>query len=179
MLCIRCGSPNQGQPKLCGKCGAVLPRSAGDPAGTGDPSESWSYDAPAISYPNDALDALGEVVDRFFEDEAGFEDVEERILVLEQRLSTLLEDLNPALEALRTQRDHLPDDSLAQQVDFLIKVGVGKLNHAIDGLYLALEHEDDEAIEPLLAQLAAGNDYVCHAGTLMDRIVTQIEEAMS
>ena len=179
MLCIRCGSPNQSQSKLCGKCGAVLPRSAGDPYGTGDLSENWSYDAPEISYPNDALDALGEVIDRFFEDEAGFEDEEERILVLEQRLSTLLEELNPALEALRTQRDLLPDDSLAQQVGFLVKVGVGKLNDAIDGLYLALQKEDEEAIEPLLAELAAGNDYVCHAGTLMARIVTQIDEAMS
>lgn len=180
MLCVRCGCPNPGQTKLCGKCGAVLPRSAGESISTRshDLHEGQSYEPPAESYPNDALDALEAVLEQFFEDEADIEGVEDKIQTLEERLSVLLERLPSTLEAVESQKEFFSDDNLPHQIGFLVKVGVQRFNDAIDELYKALEEEMDESIDGILEELALGNDYICHAAALMGRLLDKIDIAL-
>lgn len=180
MLCIRCGCPNPGQTKLCGKCGAVLPRSAGESASTSsyDLHEGQTYDPPTESYPNDVLEALESVLVQFFEDEADTEDVENKIQALEERLSVLLEHLPATLDAVESQKDLFSDDNLPHQIGFLVKVGVQRFNDAIDELYKALEEEMDESIDGILEELALGNDYICHAAALMGQLLEKIDIAL-
>lgn len=150
----------------------MLPRNAGG-------EEDASFPVLGVSYPNDALQALTEVVDRFLRDEAELDEVEEKMLIIEQRLATLLENLQPTLEALKTGADGLNAGDLSPQVAYLIEVGVSRFNDAIDGLYQALDQEDAEAIEPLLAELAVGNSYICHAGTLLTQVLNDIDRAIA
>ncbi len=165
MLCVRCAASNSPRTKLCQRCGAILPRGVG-------PEE---FEGPLPSYRNDALDRLAAELDDYLDGITTIEDVERAVLEIETRLVTLLEALPSSLQAITEHPELCTEPELTERIPRLVEAGVARFNEGLDLLYQAMADEDDEAVERIFENLTRGNDEICHAGVLLERLLRTLD----
>lgn len=137
MLCFRCGAQNAGQPKLCGKCGVILPRNMDGvdaPASVLQLDDGADLSLPETTYPNRPLQRLERVLDEFWDEECEIEDVESAIGELENRLAELLDDLPSLMQSVESQKE-FRTDGVPQRIGFLLNYGIQKFNLPLENLY--------------------------------------------
>jgi len=167
MLCVRCGSSNQNQDRNCRACGAILPRNFGESQSSSlmDLHDGRSYDAPDCSYSNNALDALEEAVDIFFEGRGSSAAIEGCLKELESRLGGLLTCMPDTLLAIQAQKEDDPDD-VPHQIGYLVQMGIQFFNNGLDQMREVLSGAD-HSVDEVLDALRKGNDYICHSAALV------------
>ncbi len=87
---------------------------------------------------------------------------------------TLLEVLPETLESLSNNISLLPDESAFRKIQGLLDLGVGRFNTALDLFYQTLEMTDEQSLSEQLNEIRRANDEICHAGVLLDRLLTQL-----
>lgn len=181
-LCIRCSCPNPPQSSRCSRCGAILPRVAGeDPASSGLLSleEGRTYSAPTQAFETENLARLREYLADFL---AGGDDAPARDWLrhltceLEEFSNKGVAGLKDALAA--DQQLELPDD-FQHQTSYLVSKGILLCENGLRGLHSALDSHDTQALEECFDEFRAGNDHLCTAVLLMADRKEAIDEALA
>lgn len=181
-LCVRCSCPNPPQSSRCGRCGAILPRVAGEESASSgllSLEEGRTYSGPTQTFETENLARLRELLEDFL---AGGDDgpVREWLTHLANELqdfsSTGVDGLKDALAA--DQQLGLPGD-FPHQVRYLVSKGILLCQNGLQGLHSALDSDDAQAIDESFSEFQMGNDHLCSAVLLMADRKEAIDQALS
>ena len=180
MLCLRCRAENQNGARLCGSCGAILPRNAAFAQAMShlDLKEGKTYDKPDRSYPNIQIDQLEAAINDFLNGQGNEEEVYDLADQLEETAAEVLDSIPRAVTAANYDKDNQEDDELRHLLPYLLSTGAELLNTALSELDDFLSGEPVE-IEPVLKKLRESNDYLCHSANIMQTLLAEVSASVT
>ncbi|HIB68624.1 MAG TPA: zinc ribbon domain-containing protein [Phycisphaerales bacterium] len=180
MLCLRCGAENQNGARLCGSCGAILPRNAvfAQAMSHLDLKEGKTYDKPDRNYPNVQIDQLETAIIDFLNGQENEDKVYDLADQLEETAAEVLDSIPRAVTAANYDKQNQDEDELRHLLPYLLSTGAELLNTALSELDAFLSGEPVE-IEPVMEKLRESNNYLCHSANIIQTLFEEADAAIT